>query len=388
MRSDPSFHKVRTRRTATHARSRLPGMRLLFALAVLPLLHGAMAQAADGAPWRALYRGDVGSEAVWIDMTLVTMPGDDGSRDGSDTQSANRVEAKIVLPDSRTVLFGEGSGSADGGVHLSLRDDTDGRPMPGRRGAPGAAVGELDALRSMAANDDGRTLEGTIDLSGTTHSFAAHRTAQYAYLNYQLGSVQASLALPDFHGGTWQAIDEPLWQAETGYLRSFASEGRTDYIAAMVWHGWFSHSDTTVQGVSDDHLSLLSARSTYTGGAHGNLTYVARTYVATPAGPRPVELAALLSAEPSARAALVDHVLAALRAQDATWVVQGEVDTLSEQDLSLFSLTPQGLQFVFPPYAMGSYAEGTYTVLVPYDVARGWAPPDGLIARLWRRGLH
>ena len=59
---------------------------------------------------------------------------------------------------------------------------------------------------------------------------------------------------------------------------------------------------------------------------------------------------------------------------------------LSDEDLSLFSLTPQGLQFVFPPYAMGSYAEGTYTVLVPYDVARAWAPADGLIARLGRPG--
>lgn len=384
MRPDSLHQYARRRRATQRARIRLLLAPLLL-LMILPL-HSAFAQGTEAAPWRAVYQGMLGSETVWLDVKVAAMPDDSTSRSDGADGPLDQVEAKILLPDHRTVLFGEGQGSDDGGLHLVLRDDTGGRGAPGSRGAPGTAVGKLDGLRSMGSNDDGRTLEGSIDLSGSSRTLAAHRVAQYAYLSYELGPVSASMALPDFHGGPWQAIDEPLWQEEADDLRSFASEGRADYIDAMVWHGWTSESDTTVQGISSDHLSLLTARYSYTGGAHGNTTYVARTYEATPAGPRLVDLAALLLADAGARSALVAYVLDQLRAQDATWVVQDEVLTLSNDDLALFSLTPQGLQFVFPPYAMGSYAEGTYTVLVPYDVARAWVPADGLIARLARPG--
>jgi len=64
---------------------------------------------------------------------------------------------------------------------------------------------------------------------------------------------------------------------------------------------------------------------------------------------------------------LEPFILTDLRKQDAQWVIDGSVNALSEQDLSVFNISPLGLQFEFEPYLMGPWAQGSFSVLVPYN---------------------
>lgn len=361
-----------------------PVLMFAFASFLFASLHLSMAQSSS-APWRALYRGTVGGEALWLDLMSVpdrTSPSLADDASATPWSSVETLRARLLLPERGAVLFGEGTGARDGGVRLRLLDDTGGRGAAGARGAPGTVVGTFEGLRSMAANDDGRRLEGTLDIGGRTWRMAARRAATYAYLRFDLGPVSASLAVPDFQDGPWQSVSEEVWRDQVATLRSFAVDGRAQYREGEVFHGWTQAAETTVQGASSRYLSLLTAASYYTGGAHGNLAYQARTFVAAPDGPRAVELEALLRPGPGGLGTLAAYVLDDLHRQGATWVVTGDVTELDATDLALYALTPVGLQFVFPPYAMGSYAEGTYTTIVPYEIAAASAPADGLLAEL------
>jgi len=64
-----------------------------------------------------------------------------------------------------------------------------------------------------------------------------------------------------------------------------------------------------------------------------------------------------------------------------TEVTESEVaDVL--KDGKTFTLTDQGLLFLFDPYVMGSYAEGYYSVVMPYSALREIADPGGALGPL------
>jgi hypothetical protein len=48
----------------------------------------------------------------------------------------------------------------------------------------------------------------------------------------------------------------------------------------------------------------------------------------------------------------------------------------STDDLTSFTLSPAGMRFYFSPYHVGTYADGVFTVGVPYYVIRDCIPED------------
>jgi len=78
---------------------------------------------------------------------------------------------------------------------------------------------------------------------------------------------------------------------------------------------------------------------------------------------------------------LSEYCINELRKKGAGWIVNGEIKTFNEDALSVFALSPRGIQFAFAPYAVGSYAEGTYFVTMDYNNLKSIINPDGPLAR-------
>ncbi len=126
---------------------------------------------------------------------------------------------------------------------------------------------------------------------------------------------------------------------------------------------------------SPSMASMFYMTYEYSGGAHGMSSF-------TPYNAR-------ISADGSiARLALKDlfntenyleplsaFVLDVLEKAEASFVVDGTVASFSAEDLASFTLSPRGATFHFDPYAVASYAEGTFDVVVPFtELKELWNP--------------
>lgn len=74
---------------------------------------------------------------------------------------------------------------------------------------------------------------------------------------------------------------------------------------------------------------------------------------------------------------LSDYCINDLGKQNAGLVVNGELEELKASDLKMFVGSPRGITFTFAPYAVGSYVEGSYFVLVGYGELESIINPKG-----------
>lgn len=137
-----------------------------------------------------------------------------------------------------------------------------------------------------------------------------------------------------------------------------------------------------VQHVSDRVVSIELQGYGYTGGAHGwavreGINVDLRT------GKR-ITLGELIQGE-AAQAWLVDTVYAQLKARGASGVESGWVtkETLAGvlADDPRYVVTGAGLKVIFPEYTVGSYAEGTYEVSLPFLWLEDKLDPNGPLSR-------
>ncbi len=177
--------------------------------------------------------------------------------------------------------------------------------------------------------------------------------------------------------------------------------------------------------VTPNAVSLVQFYWEYTGGAHGNGSLQGQCFVDNQGSVRQLMLEDLFDAGSNWEQRLIDYCVSDLRRQGASFISNAFVQTpesattspenlasssanlsldeedldadaitddsetgtiaaenmngvtpLSTSDLTSFTLSPAGLRFYFSPYHVGSYAEGIYTVGVPYSVIRECIPDD------------
>lgn len=116
--------------------------------------------------------------------------------------------------------------------------------------------------------------------------------------------------------------------------------------------------------------TLVSVRCdeyTYTGGAHGMEHALGRTWQIV--GDTANELALDdVFAAPYVDA-LDKKLVAALRAREADWFVDGSMKSVAE-NLHTWHVTKEGVAFVFDPYEVGSYAQGTHEVVLLWSALK------------------
>ena len=134
--------------------------------------------------------------------------------------------------------------------------------------------------------------------------------------------------------------------------------------------------------VSRKGVSLVESHSEYTGGAHGNYYLRGRTFVEAEGAVQELKLPDLFDPASDWERRLVELCITDLRKQGASWIVEDPFDSklterFSKDDLASFTLSAYGIRFYFSPYHVGPYAEGIFTVFVPYSVIVDFLSKEG-----------
>lgn len=259
-------------------------------------------------------------------------------------------------------------------AHLAAMSPASGAQTPLRD-----TVAVLKATRDLDFADEGRQLSGTFRWStGEPMEFEVERVATSAVWSLEQGRISSSAVLPYFAArpelSQWFERDAlPAW-------RAFIAEGRDLSSEGVIGWGWYREERMQVAGAAGDLVSVLSTVDTYTGGAHPNTFHHSYLLRAGRTGVVKLELADLFGRQSRWLVRLSDLVLDGLRRQQATWVVDGQVARLNEDDLSVFTLTAQGVTFHFSPYLMGPYVQGTFRVTLPFETLTDLATPDSPLA--------
>lgn len=203
--------------------------------------------------------------------------------------------------------------------------------------------------------------------------------------------VDASVTYPQFDGARYAALNAQLAATAGERLAEHAVSVRQvrDEAAADLDPERLSlftrSTGCGVENVAPDLVSLLCAVYDYSGGAHGNSDFSADNFVVRDDGSfRTVGLWDVLRKSPGTAKRLSDLILKELARNDASQVLSGAVTDLSrelESDVIPVTVIPAGLAFHFAPYAVGSYAEGGFRVVIPNRALGPFVRGDGPLAR-------
>jgi hypothetical protein len=187
----------------------------------------------------------------------------------------------------------------------------------------------------------------------------------------------------------------PFHQAINRRLRTEANEDAAEFTKDGIRHiiesvrmpgaenDYEGRDGIFVVYFSDQLVSLRKSSWEYTGGAHGNGGSSGLNFVADNGKARELQLADQFVPGSKWEKRLSDLCLTDLKNQGATSVVNGTMTNLTFSDLPAFNVSPAGLIVYFAPYAVGSYAEGEFEVILPWQSLRGYFRSNSLPA--WQR---
>jgi hypothetical protein len=156
---------------------------------------------------------------------------------------------------------------------------------------------------------------------------------------------------------------------------------------------WTFARDYTVQSiVAERYVSVLRTMFIYTGGAHPNTDL--DTILWDDTAKKPISIRPFfkeLADNGPTLTAMRRAIIASLRVEkkergidepDDSWTNGVEPKLLRIGAVELASSTETGksagLVFNYSPYAVGSYAEGSYEAFVPWDVLKPYLTPEGI----------
>lgn len=316
-------------------------------------------------------------EAVILDLTLF----EDGFAYG-----------KLILPRRGMVIAGGGSLRNDTDLRLVFRHEAPGmygewaaqfahEPPDGDTTPQPGIVASFSGYRDFGFGAEGTQITGALAISSEPNrvlTLDLRRTAVYASWELAQGRILASFTAP-----YWLAEGSPvnalLEAGGRSRLDDFVSEGRRFDASGMLGWGWEMHEYVTLEGAARSYLSLLSHTNLFTGGAHPNSFFSSYLLEVRPSGVTELTVQDLFRTDSTWLKRLTPLILEDLALQGASWVTQGDVTELTVNDLSVFTLSADGLTFYFAPYAMGPYVEGSFEVTVPYELLIGLAPAGGAL---------
>jgi len=130
---------------------------------------------------------------------------------------------------------------------------------------------------------------------------------------------------------------------------------------------WWQHWTFTRSFQNKNLLSLQGMYHEYTGGAHGNLFYKPVNAYRTENTQPIFGLEDLFDPALPAEQTLSELCIEALTNQGASEVTQGNLTALNFAEMYAFTFDETRLSIHFAPYAVASYAEGSFTVSIPSD---------------------
>jgi hypothetical protein len=197
--------------------------------------------------------------------------------------------------------------------------------------------------------------------------------------NVQAGQWEAELVYPQFVGQSpvVKQANATIQARAREEIRQFVKSSRDASEADGLEHPLTYKGKPIVSVARPDLISMFYEASNFLGGAHGNFWYIPLNFGYVGGNSRRLALQDLFRSGVDARSAVSEVVIPKLRDRDATSVVQGEMKELPPELAESFVITPAGLSFLFDPYAVGTYAEGTFVIKVPYAEFGDKLDPNG-----------
>ncbi len=242
----------------------------------------------------------------------------------------------------------------------------------------GQAVATFEGELSSTYQDVGATFRGTWSCDGcadpTPKQFEFVRVAEFAKVSFQQNRVETTLTYPVF-SGDMAAFSDAINKSEkvSSILADFKM-GQDEQASGNLYFAWTIHAHHTVRYASERLVSLLETIDSYTGGAHGNYGFAGHTFLQKDGKVERLEFQDLFT-ENADLSPIADFVKNDLATQGASFIPE-DFNVQSLTDLSAFTLSPKGITFHFGPYAVGSYAEGAYEVIVPFEEVKDILRPE------------
>jgi len=147
---------------------------------------------------------------------------------------------------------------------------------------------------------------------------------------------------------------------------------------------WSYNDSANLRYWSPDLVSVQAHNYGYTGGAHGMYHDFAVNLWRHGGQVHRLKLADLFLARGQWRQLLAEMLRRELVRRKASYVLDGTVKPGDLLQPSGFTISPAGVEFHYAPYSMGSYAEGSFDVLIPHKNLRPLIRADGPLAR-WKK---
>ena len=193
--------------------------------------------------------------------------------------------------------------------------------------------------------------------------------------------IHSSLLYPEFlsKDPAFSTINSNLSKSMEAEQGKFLTEASEFFSTEDSAGGWQESRSYSIAYYSEELVSLVGEVYSYTGGAHGNTFYLSSNYSIKDSKASLLRLGDLFKAGSNYVKALSSYCMNDLLLQEAGWITSGEIKSFTEKELEVFAITPEGIKFAFAPYAVGSYAEGSYFVTVPFGELKRIIDPKGTL---------
>lgn len=184
-------------------------------------------------------------------------------------------------------------------------------------------------------------------------------TAVCAYANHDMG-VNAQKAVHEWATDLTKDMDKPN-------------------------NAWLEEFTPTVVTARPELLSLQMTQYSDTEGAHPNTVQLTYNYGFVGGAAKRLSLKDLFRPGTQPLALVSKIVIAKLKEKEASWVMDGTAKALDVKQGDEFVVKSDRLTYIFSPYEMGSYAEGTYEIDVPFAALAGKLNPNGPLKAILSR---
>lgn len=258
-------------------------------------------------------------------------------------------------------------GSVGGGETFTLKEMVDGKETGVIQGTMRAGGTLLEGYWQGAGKDDQLPFKARMiakEVSESTEGDIAgiSTTAVLSYPMFLEGACPAAEPLTRF-------IAKEAQDARAGFMIDNVAGNVGDFVAefgAPVWEYAFELQGFQLAHLSDKLASMSYGTYWYGGGAHGLYGTASVNLAIAGEEVKPLKVTDFVKGA-EGLAAVSKLLLADLKRQNASSVVDGAITSFTEDDLRVFVVTPKGIRFFFNPYAVASYAEGDFEVFVKWD---------------------
>ena len=232
----------------------------------------------------------------------------------------------------------------------------------------------------------GTTIEGTFTKANGYEKFPFKLTkvANYEFFQIKQGNFSdAKWSYPKLisKNEVIQKVSTKLRDTMKPQIEEYQKDAKQGFMDDLITSTWLFNYDYTIEYYSENLISFTGLVYSYTGGAHGNTYYVSSNYLIFEGDSKLLELSDLFKKDSDYLKVLSDYIIKDLQKQGAGWVVNGELKSLKEDEIGPFAISPRGIRFAFAPYAVGSYAEGSYFVTIDYDSLKSVINADGPLSK-------